>query len=97
MDTIKIAGSDNKCVISGENFSYTFENGHPVMMIKDGQKVEPLAYPTHNGKEMKSKARIVHKYWNSVLVITRYRYGFETIEIKYHILPTGEIKQEHVY
>lgn len=97
MDKIQITGSDKKCVISGDGFSYTFENGHPVSMVKDGKKLEPVPYPEHGGKKMRSKAKLVHKYWESALVITTYSGGFEKTEVKYHILPSGEMKQEFIY
>ena len=97
MEKIKIEGSNEKCVISGENFSYTFVDGHPTVINKNGARQEGLPYPEHKGKKMKSKAKLVHKYWDSALVITKYTYGFEKIEVKYHVLPDGELKQEFIY
>lgn len=97
MEKIKIEGSDEKCTISGEGFSYTFTDGHPTSIIKNGVRQEAIPYPQHNGKNMKCKAKLVHKYWESALVITKYSYGFEKIEVKYHILPDGELKQEFLY
>lgn len=97
MDKIKIEGSDEKCTVSGEGFSYTFIDGHPVSAVRNGVKLESIPHPKHNGKKMKSKAKLVHKYWDSALVITKYTYGFERIEVKYHILPDGQLKQEFIY
>lgn len=97
MEKIKIEGSDEKCVISGEGFSYTFIDGHPQSIIKNGVRQDGLPFPEHNGKKMKSKAKLVHKYWESALVITKYTYGFERTEVKYHIMPDGELKQEFIY
>ena len=97
MDKIKIEGSDEKCTISGENFSYTFVNGHPTRVYKNGERQSDIPFPEHKGKKMKSKAKLVHKYWESALVITKYTYGFEKIEVKYHVLPDGELKQEFIY
>lgn len=97
MDRIKIEGSDEKCIISGEGFSYTFINGHPTAAYINNVRQDTLPVPKHNGKKMRSKAKLVHKYWDSALVITKYTYAFERIEVKYHVLPGGELKQEFIY
>lgn len=97
MEKIKIEGSDEKCIVSGEDFSYKFVDGHPTVIYKNGVRQPDIEYPKHNGKNMKSKAKLVHKYWDSALIITKYTCGFEKTEIKYHILSDGELKKETVY
>lgn len=97
MENIKITGSDESCTISGENFSYKFENGHPTVIVKDGEKQPDIPFPLISGKHTKSKTKLVHKYWDSVLVITKYTCGIKSIEVKYHVLSNGELKYENVW
>lgn len=94
MENIKIYGSDEKCVISGEGFSYTFIDGHPVSVTKNGEEQEKIPVPEHNGKKLRSRAKLVHKYWDSALVITEYSYFFKRMTVKYHIMPDGEMKKD---
>lgn len=91
MDNIKIIGKDADCIIAGENFSYRFINGHPTEIIKDGKREENVPVPEEN---MKSKGKLVHKYWDSALVLTEYRKGLKKIKVKYRILSTGELLKE---
>lgn len=97
MKKIEISGSDKECRINGENFSYLFENGHPTALMKDGVRLPAIPYPEKNGRKMKSKAKLVHRYWDSALVITKYTQGLKSIEVKYHISSDGEIKKECLY
>lgn len=97
MENIKISGSDEKCTITGENFSYTFENGHPTVIIRNGERQPDISLPLISGKHARSKAKLVHKYWDSALVITKYTRGTKSIEVKYHILSNGELKYENVW
>lgn len=97
MENIKIDGSDERCTISGDGFSYTFINGHPVSVIKNGKEQEKIPFPEHNGKKMKSKTKLVHKYWDSALVITVYSHLLKKTVVKYHIMSDGEMKKEFVY
>jgi len=96
MELIKITGSDKLCEISGENFSYTFENGHPVKIIKNSINQDAVPYPKNNSKNMKSKTLLVHKYWDSALVITKYFNVFSSFRVKYHIFSNGDMKQETI-
>ncbi len=97
MDNIIITGSDKECEIAGDGFRYKFRNGHPVEIIIGGEKQEAIPFPEADGKPMKSKAKLVHKYWDSALVITKYTKGLKKIEVKYHILSTGEMKKETLF
>ncbi|MDD6021798.1 MAG: hypothetical protein ACI4GA_04800 [Acutalibacteraceae bacterium] len=97
MENIKITGSDDKCQITGENFSYTFENGHPTVIIRDGERQPDIPFPLIGGKHAKSKTKLVHKYWDSALVVTKYTRGVKSIEVKYHILSNGEMKSENLW
>lgn len=97
MESIKITGSDEKCTISGEGFSYTFENGHPTVIMKNGERQPDIPFPVIGGKGARSKTKLVHKYWDSALVITKYTKGTKSIEVKYHILSNGELKYENVW
>ncbi len=97
MDNIKINGSDRECEISGDGFSYKFLNGHPVSIIISGEKQPDVPFPEIGGKATKSRAKLVHKYWDSALVITEYRRGLKKTEVKYHIQSNGEMKIETVF
>ena len=97
MDNIRINGSDKDCEISGEGFSYRFVKGHPVSGVVAGVKQPQTPYPLIGGKAAKSRARIVHKYWDSALVVTEYRRGFKKVKVKYLILSSGEMKIETVF
>lgn len=97
MDNITIIGSDESCEIYGEGFSYKFVNGHPVEIIIDGKKQEPIPVPEIDGKTAKPKAKLVHKYWDSAMVITEYRKGLKKTEVKYYVLSTGKMKTETLF
>ena len=97
MDNIKIEGSDARCVISGDGFSYIFIDGHPAVLIKDGKELSAPDFPEHRGRKMKSRAKLVHKYWDSALVITSYTAGLKKTNVRYHVFPDGELKREYVY
>lgn len=97
MDNIKITGSDKECEITGEDFGYVFLNGHPVSATVSGEKLPDIPYPEISGKKTKSKTKLVHKYWDSALVITEYRHGLKTLEVRYHIMSSGEMKIETVF
>lgn len=97
MDDIKIIGSDENCEISGEGFNYKFVNGHPTEIIIDGKKQEPVPVPEIDGKPAKAKTKLVHKYWDSAMIITEYRKGLKKLEVKYYVLATGEMKKETLF
>lgn len=90
MNSVKIKGSDKCCVIYGEGFSYTFVNGHPVRIIRNLKPCREIPYPLTGSGTVKSKAKLVHKYRDSAMVITRYKCGSEKKEAVYRILPSGE-------
>ena len=96
MDNIIITGSDKSCVISGEGFSYRFENGHPTEIIIDGKTQESIPVPEINGKAATPKTRLVHKYWDSAMVITEYRRGLKKLQVKYFVHSSGELKIENI-
>lgn len=97
MDNITITGSDESCVISGEGFSYKFENGHPTEIVIDGKAQAAVPVPEINGKPSKAKTKLVHKYWDSAMVITEYRRGLKKMQVKYLVLSSGEMKTENVF
>ncbi len=96
-ETIKIEGSDENCTVSGEGFSYTFIKGHPSVIIKNGVKHEKIAFPEHKGRAMKSRAKLVHKYWDSALIITVYSHALKKTKVKYLVLSDGSLKREIIY
>lgn len=97
MDNISIIGSDESCVISGESFSYKFVNGHPAEIVIDGKLQDAVPVPEIGGKTAAPKTKLIHKYWDSAMVITEYRKGLKKIQVKYHILSSGEMKTENVF
>ncbi len=97
MDNITIIGSDESCEITGEGFSYKFVNGHPAEIVIGGKKQDAIPVPEIDGKATKPKTKLVHKYWDSAMVITEYKKGLKKIEVKYYVLSTGEMKKETLF